>query len=132
MFSLWYLSLYSHWSPRFWPARFMFCIMFFKTEIKQLRLTVSLKNITGNIPCEGNTKRTSPFRWILIHCNLFVMRYIFWLKIAVKHETLSIKSECFHFSPHIYTSLITHTFTHPEVQEWVFKTLEILRWLTLN
>ena len=47
--------------PAFWPAQFMFCIMFFKTEIEQLRSTVSLENIAGNIPCEWNTKMTSPF-----------------------------------------------------------------------
>ena len=39
------------------------------------------------------------FVWILIHCNLFVIRYIFWLKIAARYETLSIKTWCFHFSP---------------------------------
>ena len=46
----------------FWPARFMFCIMFSKTEIEQFRSTVSLENVEGNISCESNTKMTSPFR----------------------------------------------------------------------
>ena len=46
----------------FWPAQFMFCIMFFKAEMEQLRSTVSLENIAGNISCEGNMKMTSPFR----------------------------------------------------------------------
>ena len=48
--------------PAFWPAQFMFCIMFFKAEMEQLRSTVSLENIAGNISCEGNMKMTSPFR----------------------------------------------------------------------
>ena len=48
--------------PVFWPARFMFCIMFSKTEIEQLRSTFSLENVEGNISCESNTKMTSPFR----------------------------------------------------------------------
>ena len=48
--------------PAFWPAQFMFCIMFFKAEMEQLRSTVSLENIAGNISCEGNIKMTSPFR----------------------------------------------------------------------
>ena len=48
--------------PAFWLVQFMFCIMFFKTEIEQLRLTFSLENIAGNISCEGNMKMTSPFR----------------------------------------------------------------------
>ena len=47
--------------PAFWPAQFMFSIMFFKTEIEQLRSTDSLENIAGNISCEGNMKMTSPF-----------------------------------------------------------------------
>ena len=47
--------------PAFWPVQFMFCIMFFKTEIEQLRSTVSLENIAGNISCEDNMKMTSPF-----------------------------------------------------------------------
>ena len=34
--------------PVFSPARFMFCIMFSKTEIEQLRSTVSLENVEGN------------------------------------------------------------------------------------
>ena len=48
--------------PGFWPAQFMFCIMFSKTEIEQLRSTVSLENIEENISCESNTKMTSRFR----------------------------------------------------------------------
>ena len=48
--------------PAFWAARFMFCIMFSKTDMEQLRSTVSLENVAGNISCEGNTKMTSPFR----------------------------------------------------------------------
>ena len=46
----------------FWPARFMFCIMFSKREIEQFRSTVSLGNVAGNISSESNTKMTSPFR----------------------------------------------------------------------
>ena len=48
--------------PGFWPAQFMFCIMFFKAEMEQLRSKVSLENIGGDISCEGNMKMTSPFR----------------------------------------------------------------------
>ena len=48
--------------PVFWPARFIFYIMFSKTEIEKLRSTVSLENVEGNICCESNTKMTSPFR----------------------------------------------------------------------
>ena len=45
--------------PVFWPAWFIFYIMFSKTEIEQLRSTVSLENVEGNISCESNTKMTS-------------------------------------------------------------------------
>ena len=46
--------------PAFWPAQFMFCIMFFKAGMEQLRSTVSLENIAGNVYCEGHMKMTSP------------------------------------------------------------------------
>ena len=47
--------------PAFWPARFMFCIMFSKTEIEQLRSTVSLENIAGNISREGKNENEVTF-----------------------------------------------------------------------
>ena len=56
------IFLASPLEPVFWPARFMFRIMFSKTEIEQLRLTVSLENTAGNISCESNAKMTTPFR----------------------------------------------------------------------
>ena len=36
--------------------------MNFKTKIEQLKTTVSLENIVGNISCEDDTEMTSPFR----------------------------------------------------------------------
>ena len=63
--------------PAFWPALFMFCIMFSKTEIEQLRSTVSLENIVGNISSEGKTKITSPFR--LDTNTLKLVRYTLYL-----------------------------------------------------
>ena len=39
--------------------------MVFKTEIEQLKATVSLENIVGNISPEDNTKMTSSFRHTL-------------------------------------------------------------------
>ena len=36
--------------------------MDFKTNIEQLKTTVSLENIVGNISCEDDTEMTSPFR----------------------------------------------------------------------
>ena len=82
----------------FWPAQLMFCIYGFQTKIEQLKTTVSLESIGGNISCEGDTKMTSPFRLDTI--TLYLIRYtlFFWLKIAVRHENLSIKTDCFQVS----------------------------------
>ena len=71
MFSLWYFSLYSHWSPRFGLRSWCFAYMVFKTEIKQLKATVWMENIVGNISCEGNTKMTSPLCLDAITLSLF-------------------------------------------------------------
>ena len=40
--------------------------MVFKTGIEQLKATVSMENIAGNISYEDNTKMTSPFRLVTI------------------------------------------------------------------
>ena len=61
VFTVIFLSVFPL-EPAFWPALFMFCIMFSKTEIEQLRSMVSLENIVGNISCEGKMKMTSPFQ----------------------------------------------------------------------
>ena len=61
VFTVIFLAVFSLESA-FWPARFMFCIMFSKIEIEQLRSTVSLENIAGNISFEGKMKVTSSFR----------------------------------------------------------------------
>ena len=57
----------------FWPARFMFYIMFSKTEIKQLRSTVSLENIAGNISCKGNTFRLDTNTLELVRYTLYLL-----------------------------------------------------------
>ena len=36
--------------PSFWPEQLIFCIYGFQNKIEQLKTTVSLKNIPGNIP----------------------------------------------------------------------------------
>ena len=62
MVSLWYFLVYSHWTPRFGLRSLCSAYMVFKTEIEQLKATVSLENIAGNISFEDKTKMTSPFR----------------------------------------------------------------------
>ena len=57
VFTMIFLAVFSL-ETAFWPAQFMFS----KTEIDQLRSTVPLENIAGNISCEGNAKMTSSFR----------------------------------------------------------------------
>ena len=46
----------------FWPAQLMFCIYLFQNKIEQLKTTVSLENIVGNISCKDDMEMTSPFR----------------------------------------------------------------------
>ena len=48
--------------------------MVFKT-IEQLKTTLSLENIVENIASEDITEMMSLFVWILLSCNLFVIRY---------------------------------------------------------
>ena len=55
--------------------------------------------LQGIFPVNITRKWRHLFVWILLHCNFFVIHYIFRLKIAIRHETLSIKTCCFHFSP---------------------------------
>ena len=45
--------------------------MVFKTIIEQLKTTVSLENIAGNISSEDDTEMTSPFRLDTIYIVLF-------------------------------------------------------------
>ena len=51
--------------------------MVFKTEIGQLKATVSLENIAGNNSCEDNTKMTSYF--CLDTITLYLFRYTLYL-----------------------------------------------------
>ena len=46
----------------------------------------------GIFPVKATRNWRHLFVWILIHCNLFVICYIFWLKITVRNETLNIKT----------------------------------------
>ena len=55
-----FLAVFPMETP-FWPAQ-CFAYMDFKTKIEQLKTTVSLENIVGNISCEDDTEMTSPFR----------------------------------------------------------------------
>ena len=61
MFSLRYFLQYSDWSPCFGLCSLCFVYMVFKTKIEQLKMTVSLENIVGNISCEDDMVMTSPF-----------------------------------------------------------------------
>ena len=104
MFSLWYFSLYSHRRPGFWPARFLFGIMFFKTKIEQLRSTVSLQNIGGNIPCEFNTKMTSSFGLDTI--TLELVRYKLYLLTEDGHKAWNFKYQNLVFSFVTYVMIL--------------------------
>ena len=70
-----------------------------KTSIKQLQVTVPLRMSTA----KRATWKKVPIRrhlsfYMLLHCNFIVTLCIMlWLKIAVNHEALSIKTYSFHF-----------------------------------
>ena len=75
MFSRRFSSQYSHWGPFLACAVNVLNNMVFKTTIEQLKTTLSLENIVENIASEDITEMMSLFVWILLSCNLFVIRY---------------------------------------------------------
>ena len=90
--SLWYFLLYFHWSLRFGLRGFCFALCFPKQKSSNSNRLFHCRILQGIFPVKAIRKWRHLFVWILIHCNLFVIRYMFWLKIAIRHETLSIKT----------------------------------------
>ena len=72
--------------PAFWPAQFMFCIMFSKQKPSSSNRRFHWRILRGIFSVKVTRKWRQRFVLILIHSNLFVIRYIFWLEIAVRHE----------------------------------------------
>ena len=81
MFSLWYFSLYSHWSLRFGLRSLCFALCFSKQKSSSSDRRFHWRILRGIFPVKVTRKWRQLFVWILLHCNLFVMRYIFWLTI---------------------------------------------------
>ena len=81
MFSLWYFSLYSHWSLRFGLRSLCFALCFSKQKSSSSDRRFHWRILRGIFPVKVTRKWRQLFFWILLHCNLFVMRYIFWLTI---------------------------------------------------
>ena len=92
MFSLWYFSLHSHWSPCFGLRGLCFALCFPKQKSSSSDRRFHWRMLQGIFPVKATRKWRHLFVWILLHCNFFVIHYIFWLKIAVRHETLSMKT----------------------------------------
>ena len=90
MFSLWHFSLYFHWSPRFGQRSLCFTLCFSKQKSSSSDRRLHWRIFRGIFPVKATWKWRHLFVWILIRYNFFVIRYIFWLKIAVRHETLSV------------------------------------------
>ena len=67
-------------------------IWFSKQKSSNSKQRFHWRILRGIFPVKATRKWRHLFIWILLHCNFFVIRYIFWLKIAVRHETLSIKT----------------------------------------
>ena len=77
----------------FWPAQFMSCIYGFQNRNWAAQSHGFIgENLWGIFPVTTTQKWCHLFTWILLHYIFFVICYIFWLKIAVRHETLSIKT----------------------------------------
>ena len=77
----------------FWPGLLMFCIIWFsKQKSSSSKRRFRWRTLWGIFLVKTKWKSRHHFVWILLHCNFFFMRYIFWLKITVRHETLSIKT----------------------------------------
>ena len=57
-----FYSQCSHWGPFLACAVNVLNNIVFKTKIEQLKTTLSLANIVGNIASEDDTEMASPFR----------------------------------------------------------------------
>ena len=77
---------------RFGLRGFCFVLCFPKQKSSNSNRLFHCRILQGIFPVKTIRKWRHLFVWILIHCNLFVIRYMFWLKIAIRHETLSIKT----------------------------------------
>ena len=82
------------WSnePRFGLRGLCFALCFPKQKSSISDQRFHWRILQGIFPVNATRKWRHLFVWIPIHCHLFVIRYILWLKIAVRHETLSIKT----------------------------------------
>ena len=92
MFSLWYFSLYSIGAHVLVCAVYVLHICFSKQKSSSSKQWFHWRILRGIFPVKTTRKWRHLFVWILLHCNFFVIHYIFWLKIAVRHETLSMKT----------------------------------------
>ena len=71
-------------------------IMVFKTKLEQLKTTVSLENIAGNISYQCDTEINLFFcANTILQCNFFVLLYYLLTEITKRHDYFSIKSQCF-------------------------------------
>ena len=84
---MWYFSLYSHWTPRFVMRSLCFALCFSKQKSRSSDRRFHWRILREMFPVKAIWKWRHLFVWILIHCNFFVIRYNFWLKIAVRHKT---------------------------------------------
>ena len=77
----------------FWHGLLMFCIIWFsKQKSSSSKQRFHWRILWGIFLVKTEQKWRHPFVRILLHYNFFIIRYIFWLKIMVRHETLSIKT----------------------------------------
>ena len=73
-------------------AVYVLRIWFSKQKLGSSKRRFHWRILRGIIPVKTTRKCRHIFVWILLRCTFFVIRYIFWLKVALRHENLSIKT----------------------------------------
>ena len=82
--------------PTFWPAQLMFCIYGFQNKNRAAQIDDFIGEYCGEYFLWRRHENDVTFSlgyYYTVTYSLF-----FWLKIAVRHENLSIKTECFQVS----------------------------------
>ena len=67
--------------PTFWLAHYVLYLWFSKQKSSSSKRWFHWRILRGIFPVKTTRKWRHLFVWVLLHCNFFVIRYIFWLKL---------------------------------------------------
>ena len=76
----------------FWSGLLMFCIIWFSNKSRAAQNDDFIGEYCGEYFLWRQNGNDVTILFGYYYTNFFVIRYIFWLKITVRHETLSIKT----------------------------------------